>query len=61
MKGTGIGIIKQTLPDGRIAVFTYDKNERKVMGETNFKKLLAIWQEGIISEYERSKMQESKK
>lgn len=54
MKTQSVGAITQTLPNGHIAVFAYDKRERKAMGETNFKKLLALWQNGIISEYERS-------
>lgn len=42
IKGS-IGIIKQTLPNGHIVVLQYDKAERKAMGETKFRKLLAIW------------------
>lgn len=50
MKTTGIGIIKQTLPDGRIVAFKYDKAERKAMGETKFKELLAIWMDGVLEQ-----------
>lgn len=50
MKATGIGIIKQTLPDGRVHAFWYDKAERKAMGEAKFKKLLKIWMDGVLEQ-----------
>lgn len=50
MKATGVGIITQTLPDGRVCVYRYDKAERKAMGEEKFKELLKIWMDGVLEQ-----------
>lgn len=51
MTAAGIGIITQTLPDGRIVAFQYDKAERKAMGEKKFKELLGrIWMDGVLAQ-----------
>lgn len=50
MKTAGIGIIEQTLPDGRVYAFRYDKVERKAMGEKKFNELLNIWMNGVLEQ-----------
>lgn len=50
MNTAGIGIIKQTLPDGRIVALQYDKAERKAMGEKKFQELLKIWMDGVLEQ-----------
>lgn len=52
MKMTGIGIIKRTLPDGRVHAFWYSRAERKAMGEVKFKKLLKIWEDETLKREE---------
>lgn len=50
MKTTGVGIIEQTLPDGRVHAFRYDKAERKAMGEEKFNELLNIWMDDVLEQ-----------
>lgn len=52
MSKKGIGIIRRTLPDGRVHAFWYSRAERKAMGEVKFKKLRKIWEDEMIKQEE---------